>query len=103
MNGSPKDPKPTPSPRAARFKQADLTRALKAVTAARIDVARIDISPDGTISIFPETSPPTAWGENGWDEDLRPMAKGRRTRHTTSEEAIRHLEKMAGIKRARPK
>jgi len=36
----------------AKFKQADLTRAVKAARAAGLDVARTEIMPDGTIRLI---------------------------------------------------
>lgn len=36
----------------ATFKQADLTRAVKAARAAGLDVARTEIMPDGTIRLI---------------------------------------------------
>lgn len=36
----------------ATFKQSDLARAVKAVRAAGLGVARTEISPDGTIRLF---------------------------------------------------
>lgn len=38
--------------RAATFKQSDITRAVKAAKAAGLDVARIEVQPDGTISVI---------------------------------------------------
>jgi hypothetical protein len=36
---------------ACKFKQCDLTRAVKAVTKAGVSIARVEISPDGKIVI----------------------------------------------------
>lgn len=38
----------------ARFTQADITRAIRGVTAGGCRVARIEIEPDGTIVVIPE-------------------------------------------------
>jgi len=37
--------------RAASFTASDLTRAVKATVAAGLDVLRVDVQPDGTISV----------------------------------------------------
>ena len=47
------------------FRQRDVTRAVKALTAAGIEVARIDIKRDGQISIVPKNI-------GGQDEQARP-------------------------------
>jgi hypothetical protein len=56
------------------FKERDVTRATKAVLAAGLDVARIEISKDGVIVVVPgssldKTSPRSATA-NDWDEVL---------------------------------
>jgi hypothetical protein len=53
--------------RTARFKQADLTRAYKAAAAAGVKVARVEIAPDGKISLFSADSPQVQ-EPNEWDE-----------------------------------
>lgn len=49
----------------ARFKQSDVTRAVKGVEAAGLEVKKIEIEPDGTITIFAGNSGgsdnPTGW------------------------------------------
>src|SRR5262249_37115659 len=47
------------------FRQTDVTRALKAVTAAGIEVARIEIDRNGRIVIIP--GKPTSEEANEWD------------------------------------
>lgn len=55
---------------AARFKQADLTRAVRGVEAAGVRVGRIEIDPNGKIVILSEkTGKPGA--ANEWDEVLQ--------------------------------
>ena len=52
------------------FRQRDITRALKAIAAAGATVVRIDVRPDGTISVVtadaPTTIPPSK-ATDGWD------------------------------------
>lgn len=56
--------------RFVRFKQADLTRAVKGVEAAGFRVGRIEIDANGKIVILSETTSPPV-GHNEWDEVLR--------------------------------
>ncbi len=56
------------SNRPAAFKQADLTRALKGVAAAGMQVARVIVRPDGGIEIIPAGVPGASGGGNPWDE-----------------------------------
>lgn len=51
---------------AARFTQADVVRAVKAVSVAGLGVARVEISPDGRIIVFPGSLP-----ADDVDDDLR--------------------------------
>lgn len=61
----------------ARFKQGDVTRALKAANSAGLKVSRVDIEPDGKLSILisdgsridPPATPFDAWKEK---RDARP-------------------------------
>jgi hypothetical protein len=55
----------------AAFKKTHVTRGLRAVLAAGLNVARVDINRDGCIAIFPGT--PVEGGDeasNPWDEVL---------------------------------
>lgn len=57
--------------RAARFRQADLTRAVKGARASGLSVQRVEIDPNGKIVILFGVGP-AATGGNEWDEVLRP-------------------------------
>ncbi len=54
-----------------KIKQSDISRALKAANSAGLKVSRVEISPDGKLSIFiaggsacgPSTTPFDAWKE----------------------------------------
>lgn len=50
---------------AARFTQADLKRAAAGVVAAGLDIARIEIDPNGKITIIPG-QPKNRAGANEW-------------------------------------
>ena len=54
--------------RAVRFKQADLTRAIKGVEAAGARWGRIEIAKDGNIIILPESAE-AKQDLNPWDEE----------------------------------
>jgi hypothetical protein len=56
---------------AARFKQVDVTRALKGAQAAGFSVGRIEIDRHGNIVILSERSAPPPVGANEWDEVLK--------------------------------
>jgi len=51
----------------SRFRQSDLTRAMKAAKAAGLELARIEIDIDGTIKIIPGSPEPEPI-KNEWDE-----------------------------------
>jgi hypothetical protein len=55
------------------FRQADVTKAMRAVAAAGVAVARIDIEPDGKIVITTGSGEATAPAPPGnpWDEVLK--------------------------------
>lgn len=57
----------------SRFKQSDLTRAIKAVEAAGMHVGRIEIDPNGRIVLHAVTASGTAMPrrESSWDDLLR--------------------------------
>lgn len=57
---------------AARFKQVDVTRALKGAQAAGFRVGRIEIDRHGNIVILSEHAAPPPAGANEWDEVLQP-------------------------------
>ena len=52
----------------AIFRQGDVTRAIRAVTAAGQTVARVEIAKDGRIVIVTAETAQTR-GENEWDRD----------------------------------
>lgn len=56
--------------RASRFKQSDLTRAVKGVEAAGMRVGRVEIDANGNIVILSEASAPKVGRVNSWDEEL---------------------------------
>lgn len=67
----------------ARATQADIVRAVKAVSTAGVRVGRVDIRPDGTIAILSvdaqDGQPMLGSGQpevNEWDEVLQPKARG---------------------------
>ncbi len=52
----------------AIFKQADLARAVKGVKAAGLQVARVEVCPDGRFIVFPGIPEKvSAPAENEWD------------------------------------
>ncbi len=53
----------------ARFKQDDVTRAVRGVVKAGMRVGRVEIDPNGHIIILSESSAPSP-DRNPWDEDL---------------------------------
>ncbi len=53
----------------AKFKQADLTRAIKGAKAAGVSVEKVEIVPDGTIKIFSQSEHYTdKKGKTGWED-----------------------------------
>jgi len=58
--------------RASTFKKADLTRAAKAVQAAGLDIARVEVSREGLITVVPgkPSDLPGTEEANEWDEVL---------------------------------
>lgn len=59
---------------AARFTQADVSRAISAAEKARLRSYRIDITPDGTISIVVGTASKGPARGNSCDDLLEPDA-----------------------------
>jgi hypothetical protein len=58
--------------RSATFRQADLSRALKAARAAGMEVGRVEISPDGRIVITPRLTTeqtPAADSLDSWERE----------------------------------
>lgn len=59
------------STRAARFKQADISRAIRAVVAAGFTPCSCRCDPDGGVVVnFATESNPIAMSSNPWDEEL---------------------------------
>lgn len=55
--------------RAGRFRQMDVTRALKAAQKAKLQIAAVRIEPDGTILVIPGTPETVPSSErNPWDD-----------------------------------
>lgn len=63
------------------FKKTDVTRATRAVIAAGLDVARVEISKQGVIVVVPGKPGEGANGDasNPWDEVLTDAADKERT------------------------
>lgn len=55
---------------AARFRQSDVTRAVKGAQAGGLRVGRVEIDPNGKIVILSESVAPPAQ-RNDWDDVLR--------------------------------
>jgi hypothetical protein len=55
----------------ARFKQDDLTRAVRGVEKGGMRVGRVEITPDGRIVLLTD-SVAAPISDNPWDEDLKP-------------------------------
>ena len=53
------------------FRQHDVTRAVKAVTAAGVDIARVEIDKAGKITIIALTDAGKSVAVNEWDTVLR--------------------------------
>lgn len=71
----------------SKFKQSDVTRAIKAAGAAGIEIAYVEITPDGVIKIVPKSANASAttqdtnewdekYGVNPWDEVLLSLNTG---------------------------
>jgi hypothetical protein len=54
----------------ARFKQADIKRAVRGVVDAGVRVGRVEIDPNGNIVIFTAEAPAARRGGNSWDRVL---------------------------------
>jgi hypothetical protein len=54
----------------SKFRQNDVTRAVKAVAAAGVDIARVEIDKTGTIRIITLKAEPNGQGReaNEWDD-----------------------------------
>ena len=55
--------------RPASFRQRDLIRAVKAVTAAGVHIARVEIDKTGKITIITVEQPSEATEANEWDRE----------------------------------
>jgi hypothetical protein len=52
------------------FRQADVTRAVKAVRSAGVDIVRVEVAKDGTIRIITTAETASDEGGNEWDRAL---------------------------------
>jgi hypothetical protein len=61
------------SNRPAAFRQADLSRAIKATVSAGLEVGRVEIDPSGKIVILPARKGERSQGDrsNEWDDVLK--------------------------------
>lgn len=50
------------------LKQSELTRYAKALRAAGVEAFRVDVKPDGTVSIFAGTDEKVNEAANDWDQ-----------------------------------
>jgi hypothetical protein len=64
--------------RPSTFRQTDVKRAVKAVRAAGVEVARVVIEKDGRITVVPDAQS-TGCERNDWDEVLTNVADKERT------------------------
>lgn len=53
-----------------RFKQADVTRALRGAQAAGMRIGKVEIDPTGKIVILSDTAAPARGSANPWDAEL---------------------------------
>jgi hypothetical protein len=61
---------------ALTFRQGDLTRALKAVRAAGVEVARVEVDKEGRISVIVKDGRLTEdGGSNPWDQVIKDLQK----------------------------
>jgi hypothetical protein len=63
------------------FKKTDVTRATRAVLAAGLEIARVEVGKDGSIVVVPGKPSEGSHGEasNPWDEVLTYAADEKRT------------------------
>ena len=57
------------APAPSTFRQQDVTRAVKAVTAAGVHIARVEIDKTGKITIITVEQPSEATEANEWDRE----------------------------------
>jgi len=67
----------------SRFKQADLVRAVKAFQSAGLTIARLEIEPNGTITIIPGPNGPgyaSPSDDHAWNQAREKFATARQAR-----------------------